>query len=274
MQKGSKIRLGLNFCGIYILDKTRVTNVLLCEEGNIQKRVSYPIINRQFTTKLLNEDNMCFCCDEWMYVLNSYRYQKNQDKLLRRVISGYKPMAWIHLWRDKTEFKAMAVRNNRLAVHECEDKDMLVVSRKGEISKAVNLEALLREYREMMTKGFGIHESDDEWIQVERAIEFLQDKCFEDFLGMRDEIASEDYWVQKYIAHHSSSKVLDLIASIIFSPDNSVLRKKLEDKFQNGMKSIRSPHGRIGTNVIISLLLGYPPDVVMLVLKQNHSSLC
>jgi len=138
--------------GIYHRVFQKTEHTIIYVNGFFQSRYIYPLIERRFSSVMVNDYNLCFVGGWWPndqhgICINTYTGH------LDRVISGQKPMAWLSAFKGRPSVQELRdlelkARSFGLATSftETDDRLSLAVCRKGKLAELFDLKALRADY--------------------------------------------------------------------------------------------------------------------------------
>jgi hypothetical protein len=180
---------GLVINGIFHRKFNKSEQTLIYVKGHLLQGYSYPLIERRFSSPMVNEYNLCFV-GGWFPCDQFGQYIGTMSSVVNRVIEGLKPMSWCGAWKTYpsrvTELiyleKQARIAGLATSMTETDNQVRLSVCRRGKLEEMFDLEALRDDYIEFRYKMCRICHDDFFVDRVIEALKKMQGKCLEHFV--------------------------------------------------------------------------------------------
>lgn len=185
---------GLVLNGIFHRKFKQTEQTLVYVKGHRHCRYSYPLIDRSFSSPMINDYNLCFVGGWTAVDQNGLRLDTN-SLAVARVIEGLKPMCWCHarkVFPDRVDELKLLEKQASAAglatlITETEDQFCLSVCHVGEFDEMFDLDSLHRDYIEFRKK-IRTFMRDDIFIEWFRdAFEKMRGKYLEEYINWINE---------------------------------------------------------------------------------------
>lgn len=77
----------------------KTEQTLVYGKGHLIRRYAYPLIERRFSSPMVNDYNLCFV-GGWFQVDQNGRWLGTDGIMVERIITGLKPTGWARAWKN------------------------------------------------------------------------------------------------------------------------------------------------------------------------------
>lgn len=186
---------GLVLNGTFHRKFKNTEQTLVYGKGHLFRRYSYPLIERRFSSPMVNDYNLCFV-GGWFQVDQNGRWLGTDGIMVERVIRGLKPMGWARAWKiypDRVERlihleKQASTNGLATLLTETEEQFCLTFCQKGKIDEMFDLDSLLDDYIAFRNGTCNMLQDDDFFVaQLKEAIEKMRGRSLENFINQDKE---------------------------------------------------------------------------------------